>query len=109
MKDQLNCPNCGAPIAGLKCEYCGTQFFDIADIEVNKPGYLRMKLEESINTFKAIPTYVNITVERNEPVMFYSDDNPVAVAYYRPPEITVDIEFKVLIDEEGIYWRKKKL
>lgn len=21
-----NCPNCGAPITGLRCEYCGTQF-----------------------------------------------------------------------------------
>lgn len=23
-----NCPNCGAPITGLHCEYCGTQFKD---------------------------------------------------------------------------------
>jgi len=22
----LNCPNCGAPIFGWKCEYCGTVF-----------------------------------------------------------------------------------
>ena len=22
----LNCPNCGAPITGCKCEYCGTVF-----------------------------------------------------------------------------------
>lgn len=21
-----NCPNCGAPISGLECEYCGTNF-----------------------------------------------------------------------------------
>ena len=21
-----NCPNCGAPITGLQCEYCGTMF-----------------------------------------------------------------------------------
>ena len=21
-----NCPNCGAPITGLECEYCGTSF-----------------------------------------------------------------------------------
>ena len=26
MKDLLNCPNCGAPITGSKCEYCGTIF-----------------------------------------------------------------------------------
>lgn len=23
---KLNCPNCGAPITGDKCEYCGTVF-----------------------------------------------------------------------------------
>lgn len=23
---QTNCPNCGAVITGLKCEYCGTNF-----------------------------------------------------------------------------------
>lgn len=28
MKDLLNCPNCGAPIKGSKCEYCGTMFSD---------------------------------------------------------------------------------
>jgi hypothetical protein len=23
---ETNCPNCGAPIVGSKCEYCGTVF-----------------------------------------------------------------------------------
>lgn len=23
---QTNCPNCGAIITGMKCEYCGTDF-----------------------------------------------------------------------------------
>ena len=22
---KLNCPNCGAPITGIQCEYCGTR------------------------------------------------------------------------------------
>lgn len=26
MSRPLNCPNCGAPITGLLCEYCGTVF-----------------------------------------------------------------------------------
>ena len=26
LKPKLNCPNCGAPITGSKCEYCGTYF-----------------------------------------------------------------------------------
>lgn len=32
MKDLLNCPNCGAPIKGSKCEYCGTVFEKPDDI-----------------------------------------------------------------------------
>lgn len=27
-KHLYNCPNCGAPITGDKCEYCGTVFMD---------------------------------------------------------------------------------
>ena len=23
---RTNCPNCGAPITGMKCEYCSTNF-----------------------------------------------------------------------------------
>lgn len=25
---EANCPNCGAPVAGVMCEYCGTVFSD---------------------------------------------------------------------------------
>lgn len=25
-KEKANCPNCGAPIKGGRCEYCGTKF-----------------------------------------------------------------------------------
>ena len=26
MKDELNCPNCGAPITSTECPYCGSVF-----------------------------------------------------------------------------------
>lgn len=26
LNKQTNCPNCGAVITGVKCEYCGTNF-----------------------------------------------------------------------------------
>lgn len=29
MKELLNCPNCGAPITGPQCEYCGTTFEEV--------------------------------------------------------------------------------
>lgn len=35
MREKLNCPNCGAPITGSVCEYCGTKFYDLLDNEMN--------------------------------------------------------------------------
>lgn len=35
MKDLLNCPNCGAPIKGSKCEYCGTIFSEKYDDDLS--------------------------------------------------------------------------
>lgn len=29
-KSELNCPNCGAPITGEYCPYCGSVFYDWA-------------------------------------------------------------------------------
>ena len=37
----FNCPNCGAPISGDRCDYCGTQFIDCTTIRPDKPFYLK--------------------------------------------------------------------
>ena len=88
MNKLLNCPNCGAPITGLSCDYCGTQFFNIADMEVGKPGYLRMKLGDSVNFFKAIPILVDVKTYPGE-----------------LPSINITVELEV-VKEEGILLRK---
>lgn len=31
MKNKLNCPNCGAPIASKTCPYCGTTLINYID------------------------------------------------------------------------------
>lgn len=31
-----NCPNCGAPVQGAVCEYCGTHFVDYSHIDPGK-------------------------------------------------------------------------
>jgi len=43
LKDELNCPNCGAPL-GLsdKCEYCGTHFVDCT-MDTEKPFYIKIR------------------------------------------------------------------
>ena len=37
----LNCPNCGAPITGERCEYCGAVFYDWATISDEAPQYIK--------------------------------------------------------------------
>ena len=54
---QLKCQNCGAPLHGSKCEYCGSVFFD----EVAQ--YIK-ELERGIreSKFKLIQTELNLKV-----------------------------------------------
>lgn len=42
MSSQLNCPNCGAPITGDKCEYCGTHFMDCT-MDTERPFYIKLR------------------------------------------------------------------
>lgn len=60
MNKNLNCPNCGAPITGFKCEYCGTQFYNFADIDLYKPCYARVKLDNRIVFVKFFPYLLEI-------------------------------------------------
>lgn len=47
MIKSLNCPNCGAPIVGDKCEYCGTVFLDFAAIQVGAPSFVKFKIGDA--------------------------------------------------------------
>ena len=60
MREKTNCPNCGAPISGIKCEYCGTQFFDLADFDLYKDGFLRMRVDGKAMLCKVTPRFVRI-------------------------------------------------
>lgn len=54
---QLKCQNCGAPLHGSKCEYCGSIFFDEVAQYIRE---LERKLCES--KFKLIQTELNFKV-----------------------------------------------
>lgn len=60
MREVLNCPNCGAPIAGDRCPYCGTVFYDFASIDMDKPSYIKMRLNGHVVMFKGILRNVDI-------------------------------------------------
>lgn len=40
----VNCPNCGAPITGQSCEYCGTRLEDILRLASGKPVTITFEL-----------------------------------------------------------------
>ena len=71
--DKLNCPNCGAPIEGEICQYCGTVFVDMAVIDTKKPFYLKIKHEDQIHIAKVRMVHTEIVIESDD-IKFYSDE-----------------------------------
>ncbi len=43
-----NCPNCGTPISGSICEYCGTIFYDFSVLDADKPFWITIKYGNSL-------------------------------------------------------------
>ena len=78
-----NCPNCGAPITGHKCEYCGAIIFDFASIEVGKPVWINFKLGEQWVLAHVIPESASMHVEPMDEFVMYADG--VAQATFRKP------------------------
>ena len=69
-----NCPNCGAPLDPykVKCEYCGTMYFDLATwLQEGKPCFINYSFDsthgEGMLTTLAIPHLETIEIN-NEPI-----------------------------------------
>ena len=76
----MNCPNCGAPIESAKCPYCGTLIIDFANIDIDTPTYLRVRLgNDQLATFKAVPETVRFEKKPDELPLF-------TVEFYILPE-----------------------
>lgn len=75
-RKRLNCPNCAAPITGIKCEYCGTQFLDFALIDMDRPFYIRVKQGSNLITCKAKVNEFNVRSEPPEYDIMYTDSIP---------------------------------
>lgn len=67
MRD-TNCPNCGAPITGDHCEYCGTVFVDVQElIRENQVRENQVRLNELyMDTIKAMRNYTYTPNEARE-------------------------------------------
>lgn len=104
-KRLTNCPNCGAPIEGIKCKYCGTLHFDVADICSNHPKYIRIPIGDMNCMFNVIATDIELEQEYNE-TEFYSDN--VRYEVQRTPEMNLKLNLKVVPDDKGIYAMKRE-
>lgn len=60
-----NCPNCGAPILGDVCEYCGTPFYDFSVLDVDKPCWITIKYGNSLLKAKMYVGNLSATVEQS--------------------------------------------
>ncbi len=105
MKEKLNCPNCGAPITNGVCEYCGTQFYDFANIDIGKPCYLRIKFNDRIVTVKAITK--KCEVEQHYNPICCSFDRPTYLSTLPKAEMTLD--FILLPNEKGNLFESREI
>ena len=68
-----NCPNCGAPLTGFKCPYCGAIIFDFDAIEIDKPVWVNFKLGENWTLAHVLPESASVHVEPMNEVVMYAD------------------------------------
>ncbi len=67
-----NCPNCGAPISGAECAYCGTKFYNFVNLDPREKVYLSISHAGKVYT---LPCYIgSINVEINSVGSFVGRD-----------------------------------
>ena len=103
--DIMTCPNCGAPIDGLKCKYCGCIQWNITDISDKDFKYIRLPIGDKMVLFRVKATDYNLEFTRHD-VLFYNDNIPFAVN--STPTCTLHIDMTVVPNEECIVYMLKE-
>lgn len=85
-----NCPNCGAPISGSICEYCGTIFYDFSVIDVDKPCWITVRHGNSLLRAKVYIGSLSATVEQ-EPYLECMKMNGVRCRIVADPVLKLDL------------------
>lgn len=102
-KESTNCPNCGAPLEGVQCKFCGTYLYNVADLSAEKPTFIRLHIGGQWVMLRVLVTDFTFCQEA-EPMEFYADN--VKLTNVRAPEYTLHMDMHVVPDEGGIYARK---
>jgi len=89
--NKTNCPNCGMPIVGEKCEYCGTVFIDFACINTDKPFYIKVRHGNRILRAKVISSLaLNI---HNDDERFYANNEVYSYGYKESASMDIHLDF----------------
>ena len=98
-----NCPNCGAPLNGVQCGFCGTYMYNVADLSAEKPTFIRLNLDGNWVMLRVLVTEFELHNEYN-PTDLYADD--MLIETVSRPELTLHMDMHVIPDYRGIYARK---
>lgn len=88
----FNCPNCGMPIAGEKCEYCGTVFIDWAVIDTNTPVYIKFRRGNRILRAKCVASSFEFN-QTSEGASFYADNKLCLTTPVQKASINIHLDF----------------
>lgn len=92
--DMTNCPNCGAPISGIECKYCGTTFFDLVDISTGRDCIVRLRHGNVIITGKMRVSSMDSEVNYADPMIGRDLTGRLRRYIEAPsPTVTTNIEF----------------
>ena len=101
MRDKLNCPNCGAPISNTNCPYCGAVFYDFAEIDAEKPTYIRIRWHgNQLIFFRA--RAVNVDISTRAEAIYAESFSGTNLACIPSYSATVNVEFDVYPDDDGV-------
>jgi hypothetical protein len=89
----ISCPNCGAAVSGSKCEFCGSIFWDFADMEIGKAAFVRIRIRDKTFICKAIP--LNIDLHTEVPTQTVYADNTPYMVLASLPEYSMEIGFRL--------------
>ena len=84
-----NCPNCGAVRTGNLCEYCGTSFLDLTEIEIGKK--LMLKIKDSIVCCSVVVSQCEVELTYQDPIYFM--DGLQVWCENRKPKQIIRLEF----------------
>lgn len=96
-----NCPNCGAPIEGDKCPFCGTRLINIADLEIGDPIWLVFRNEHGVRGIRIALDHISVSQDYDQDCFYYLDNTPTCIG--EPTHYLVELSGYPAKNNNGIY------